>query len=53
MPEIPAPNDHTRPKSQPLVSLLLRGGSPGDELYLKLAEFPGGTSSHLSFTAVI
>jgi hypothetical protein len=28
MPEIPAPTDHTTPKSQLPVGLLLRGGSP-------------------------
>jgi hypothetical protein len=42
MPEIPAPTDHTRPKSQLPVGLLLRGGSTCDGLYLNSRVFLGG-----------
>ena len=50
MPKIPAPNDHTKPKSQPPVGSLLRGGSPSRFLYFDLVRFCGACQPSLSLS---
>jgi hypothetical protein len=45
MPEIPAPTDHTRPKSQPQVGSLLRGGSHEGKQQHSLGQLEGASLS--------